>query len=397
MTPYFNILIPVKDRAWTLQSTLETVLSQDYPHFRVVVSDNCSQDGLQEVLAQFAGDSRLHYVSTPGPLGMSENFEFALDQVDGDWVAYLGADDGLLPGTLTRVAELIAATGCQAVTGAPASYLWPDFTPGSRPRLTIPLGKGHEVRQLPAMWDKLITGRLSFQHFPYLYTGGFVATEAIQRGRGKNGRFFQSLIPDLYSALVLSRTLDRYVYSHRPLTVAGISPTSTGAAYFGLTDKPKVAQAFLEDGSIRFAPRLGSEVPHNIPILLLDSHLLAEHQEVANMPPVQFERQLACAIASEVTLLKFRGQRRLFQCLRRLLKDPQTRSSLFAASLPGAFWDFAWARAVSLYRHRSTRCWDGAAGARTISEACWITQGILAQRESTSLFSGPLLQRIVRA
>ncbi|MBT9584576.1 glycosyltransferase family 2 protein [bacterium] len=395
MNAYFNILIPVKDRAWTLKSTLETVLSQDYPHFRVIISDNCSQDHLHQILAQFS-DSRLHYVSTPRPLGMSDNFEFALEHVDGDWVAYLGADDGLLPGCLTRVAELIAKTDCEAVTGAPATYLWPNLTPSSRPRLTIPLGTGHEVRELAPMRDKLVSGRLAYPHYPYLYTGGFVATRAIQKGRGKNGRFFQSIIPALYSALVLSWKLDRYVYSRRPLTLAGISSSSTGAAYFGLTNKSEVARALVEDSSVRFNPRLGPDLPHNLPLLLLDSYLWAE-QQVPGMPSVQFERQLACSIASEVTLLKLKGQQRLVQCLRRLLKDPGTRPGVFAAALPKALWDFGWARAASLKRHQSTRSWDGAAGACTIAEACWVAQGILAHGESSSLFSAPLLQRTVRS
>jgi glycosyltransferase involved in cell wall biosynthesis len=393
--PYFDILIPIKDRAWTLKHTLETVLSQDYPHFRVVISDNCSQDDLQQVLSQFS-DSRLHYVSTEKTIGMYENFEFALRHGEGDWVAILGADDGLLPGSLTRVAEMIQSTDCEAVTGAPASYFWPNLTPGSKPRLTIPLGSGYEVRELAPLRDKLTSGRLSFQHFPYLYTGGFVARRAIERGRGQNGRFFQSIIPDMYSAVVLSHKLERYVYSRRPLALAGLSATSTGAAYFGITDKSEVRKAFLDEGAIQFDPRLGADVPNSIPLMLLDSGLRAQ-QQLPDMPTPNWERQMACAVAAEMSLLKFRGQKRLFQYLGRLLKDPQTRPLAFAASLPGAFWDFGWARLASLKRNGSTRCWEGAAGARNIAEACWVAQGMLAHPESRSLFRTPLLQHIVKA
>jgi cellulose synthase/poly-beta-1,6-N-acetylglucosamine synthase-like glycosyltransferase len=59
----FNVIIPTRERMDTLRHCLRTVVAQDYDPLNIIVSDNFSQDGTREVVAEF-NDPRITYVNT---------------------------------------------------------------------------------------------------------------------------------------------------------------------------------------------------------------------------------------------------------------------------------------------------------------------------------------------
>lgn len=102
--PTFSIIIPTRNRAGTLKSALRTCLEVDYPNFEVVVSDNDSSDNTPEVVAAF-NDSRVRYFRTSDYLSMGSNFESGLQHSRGQFLIFIGDDDGIMPFAL-RVLEL---------------------------------------------------------------------------------------------------------------------------------------------------------------------------------------------------------------------------------------------------------------------------------------------------
>ena len=107
--PLINVVIPTRERADTLKFCLQTVLMQAYSNLRIIVSDNFSNDSTKDVVLRF-NDERITYLNTGQRLSMSHNWEFALSKITDGWVTILGDDDGLLPGALERVAEIIKVT-----------------------------------------------------------------------------------------------------------------------------------------------------------------------------------------------------------------------------------------------------------------------------------------------
>ena len=63
---------------------------------------------------------------------------------------------------------------------------------------------------------------------PSVYRG-FINSTVIERAR-VNGRYFNSVTPDAYSAFVNSFFLERYLYLETPLTIEGVSGKSNGAS-----------------------------------------------------------------------------------------------------------------------------------------------------------------------
>ena len=280
--PFFTVIVPTRERSDTLMHTLKTALCQDYDGFQVLVSDNASADGTGEKVSSIS-DSRLKYVNTGQRVSMSENWEFALSHVDHGWVTVLGDDDALLPGALRKVSGIISATGTKAIRSNGCTFLWPGFNGAQYGKLSFSVKRGFEVRDSSRMLQKVLGGVRHYTELPMLYNGGYISFDLIKEAKGISGKFFLSMTPDVYSAIVLSLLSEKYVYSHEPLAVNGASSHSGGAAAFGLskvdlTNDP--AEKFWSESNIPFHddfPVLGSGRPvRSIQVLVYEAYLQAQ-------------------------------------------------------------------------------------------------------------------------
>ena len=230
--PKITVVIPTRERSDVLKESLRTVTAQDYSNLDIIVSDNFGADDTEDVVRS-ANDSRIRYINTGKRLSMSRNWEFALSNVDDEgWVTIIGDDDGLLPGSLSTVAEIIQLTGVLAIRSSACAYRWPSPTNLHPVVLEVPLGSGFELRQTRQWLAKVLSGKAAYWQLPMLYNGGFVSMSVLKAIKSKSGSFYKSSCPDIYSAVALSSMLDRYVFSWEPLAISGSSRHSTGQSHF---------------------------------------------------------------------------------------------------------------------------------------------------------------------
>ena len=117
-TPKVSVIVPIYNQAGFIRETVESVLSQDHPNIELVLSDDGSTDGTSDVLREYAAvePERVKLVASEENTGIAGAFNRALDAHTGDYVAWLGGDDVMLPGKLSRqVAAMEAhpeAIGC---------------------------------------------------------------------------------------------------------------------------------------------------------------------------------------------------------------------------------------------------------------------------------------------
>ena len=115
--PLFTVIIPQKDRAEYIVHTLRTCMIQDYPNFEIIVGDDCSEDNSVEVVKELQKqDSRIKLIEHKQHVGMRDNFETALAEVRPGYVMALGGDDGLTPGCIWRMYEILKETGAELLT-----------------------------------------------------------------------------------------------------------------------------------------------------------------------------------------------------------------------------------------------------------------------------------------
>jgi glycosyltransferase involved in cell wall biosynthesis len=93
--------MPVYNGSAYIAEAIESVLSQTYKDFRLIVCDNCSTDNTEEIVRSFH-DPRLTYVRNTENLGLVGNSNRCLDLSDGEYVCIFHHDDVMFPDNLER-------------------------------------------------------------------------------------------------------------------------------------------------------------------------------------------------------------------------------------------------------------------------------------------------------
>lgn len=270
-----TIVIPTRERSDTLLYTIKTCVAQSYENLTILIVDNFSQDDTSAIVKSFS-DQRISYINSGRRLSMSVNWEFALSQVESDYVMFLGDDDGVLPGAVLDLMALVADTeSVDAITWPSVDYGWPSC-PNQYLRniIVIPLGNGIERRRTAEVLSDVISFKRPYSELPFIYKG-LVKTEAVKKLRAASGgTVFHSMIPDVYFGISSCAVIDNYLYSFRPYTLNGASSHSNGTASFSRTEGKKAEQIFLAEDNIKFHSTL--LFCPSIPILVTESLLQAK-------------------------------------------------------------------------------------------------------------------------
>ena len=107
--PVFSIVIPTRNGEPYLRETIDSVLSQHYPHFHLFILESDSTDQTLKIANEYAQrDTRVRVVTSDEPLDIQGNwgriFELELDE----YLTILGHDDVLYADFLETIARLIA-------------------------------------------------------------------------------------------------------------------------------------------------------------------------------------------------------------------------------------------------------------------------------------------------
>lgn len=254
--PWFTVIIPQKDRAEYIGHTLKTCMIQDYPNFEIIVSDDCSEDDSVEVIQALAElDHRIKLFAHKDHLGMHDNFEFALNQVKPGYVIALGGDDGLVPGCIWRMYEILKETGRELLTWTPAGFTYPDKE-GEGGIFYVKRKKKGEIKYIKSedFLNRISkTFRYQIDECPMFYMKGVASTKLIDKvkSRTKDHSFYYCPTPDGFSGVVLAGEVVDYAYINEPLSIVGNTTKSQGRNYRRTDEKSKAeSQQFFND-SIR--------------------------------------------------------------------------------------------------------------------------------------------------
>lgn len=168
--PRFSVVIPVYNRREYIAAVLRSALEQEVPPHEVIVVDDGSTDGSDEVVHEFGDAVQLYRQENQG-CAVARNF--GVQQSSGDYIAFLDSDDHWYPWTLRLVQEVIAQH--QEPTTVATSQL--DFSGDDPPVIPVPTNEDLTVEVYP---DLLSYGRtvgtsvLVIRRDTFERVGGFV-------------------------------------------------------------------------------------------------------------------------------------------------------------------------------------------------------------------------------
>jgi glycosyltransferase involved in cell wall biosynthesis len=254
----FSVLLPTRNRLTFLRFAVESVRRQPETNWEIIVSDNASEEDIAGYVRGL-GDARIKYFRTPRSLPVTDNWNNALEQSQGDYVIMLGDDDCLLPGyfhIIQRLVEqhqqpdLIYSAGYlyaypQVMPGHPNGYLHRTGCAGFFGEKTKPFFLDRETAR------RMVDCSMSFQaRFEYNMQYSTISRRMINALQSY-GPFFQSPFPDFFASNALLLKAERILVCPQPLVVIGISPKSYGFYHYNQQESGGVAflQCFPDKAS----------------------------------------------------------------------------------------------------------------------------------------------------
>lgn len=149
MNPLISIIIPSYNHAHFLARALQSVISQTYTNWEVIIVDNHSEDNTDQVISSF-NDPRISLlkIHNEGVIARSRNKGVLTAR--GEWIAFLDSDDWWKPEKLSA---------CTALMDQPCDLIFHDLKI-ERPAAKLIGGKYRLGRTLtkPVTTDLLVNG-----------------------------------------------------------------------------------------------------------------------------------------------------------------------------------------------------------------------------------------------
>lgn len=101
--PKVSIITAVYNGALYLEQTIQSVMAQTYQNIEYIVIDGGSTDGTVDILKKY-DQAITHWISEKDK-GIYDAWNKGLAKATGEWIAFLGADDILLPNAMELYAQ----------------------------------------------------------------------------------------------------------------------------------------------------------------------------------------------------------------------------------------------------------------------------------------------------
>ena len=106
--PLVSIGMPVYNTEPHIRQSLESLLAQDYEHFELIISDNASIDGTQEICLEYAArDKRIRYYRNERNIGIALNQNRVFELSSGKYFKWAGSHDYVAPSFISACKHIL--------------------------------------------------------------------------------------------------------------------------------------------------------------------------------------------------------------------------------------------------------------------------------------------------
>ena len=127
----FSIIIPVYNVESYIKDTVKSITESDFDDFEIILVNDGSKDKSGEICRSLSDrDIRIKYIEKENG-GVASARNMGLSYAEGEYLLFLDSDDMYKPGTLKRVNDVIAETGCDICQFG--YQLFSDFTEETYP------------------------------------------------------------------------------------------------------------------------------------------------------------------------------------------------------------------------------------------------------------------------
>jgi glycosyltransferase involved in cell wall biosynthesis len=92
-SPLVSVTMPVYNGERTIHLAINSLLHQTYNNWKCIVVNDCSTDGTADILKKYEADPRFKIIHLQKNKGRGNARQIALENAEGDYLAFLDADD----------------------------------------------------------------------------------------------------------------------------------------------------------------------------------------------------------------------------------------------------------------------------------------------------------------
>ena len=230
--PLLSVVVPTKDRYKYLKHLIKLIQSYNSDEWEIVVQDNTDDnteivDFLKEL--NYPGCKYFH---EKGQLPMTTNADKAILHSEGEYVCFLGDDDGICPNAI-RYCYQMKQEGVEAMRTTLANYNWPDALSKYEA-----LGGNLEYKKVSketkcllsdeVLMDVVNRGFVDRGQLPSVYHG-IVSRKLLDKVYQRCNTFFPGQSPDISSGIANCLSVDRFLFVDDIVTISGASKYHGGA------------------------------------------------------------------------------------------------------------------------------------------------------------------------
>ena len=229
MNYLLSLVVPTKNKYIYLEKLVDLVISFSTNQIELIIQDNSddNQKFIDFVTCRKEKYPWIKYFYESHYLTSIENFDLAISRCNGEYVCFIGDDDGVVR-NIIRYVEWMKQNNVEALRSARSIYYWSGkgrytqyatFEPATRKiEWLSPI---HELKKV------LNKGGRDLGKIPVLYTG-IVKKSVLDTIYKDLGTYFPGVSPDAAIGTVLSFYVKRYAFINTPIIITGTSKETGG-------------------------------------------------------------------------------------------------------------------------------------------------------------------------
>lgn len=225
-----SVVVPTKNRYKYLKNLISLVDGYGLPELELVIQDNSdNNEEIRDFLKTFS-NSNIHYYYSTDLLTMSTNADAGIRHAKGEYVCYIGDDDGVCRNIVDCVKWMKKNSIDGVKTGKAIFNYNEDINKPSLLSMTNKIS-AHLDNPIARLEQAVKRGLiLADSYIPMVYQS-IIKKTVLDKVYERGGTHFPGVVPDISGGVCICFELQKYVVLDIPVVINGLSKNASGGIF----------------------------------------------------------------------------------------------------------------------------------------------------------------------